>query len=175
MLAELSEWLKSMDMYHYNTTSYIARLQQNNNQSKLGELTITPRTWQDEAEIKYVFGGVFPSTISGISYQSDNTASTIEINVEFTFLSFDILGVGEGNIVDLLEGELFEFTNELINGIESGITNIFSGSTNSSRKYETHNIFGFDGFSNFTRNIPQYAASTISKGVGNFISSVFKF
>jgi hypothetical protein len=161
---ELSEWLRGMDQFHYNTSTFVNSLQKMEVESKLGSLRITPQTWAGDTDITYEFGDLYPISIGGVVFQSDNTSSIIEVTVEFGFLTLDITGVGTGNILDVIEGEFFEFTNELVQGIESGLTNLITGSLNQITPSST-DLFGFDNVSNFTRNIPQYAASTIAKGV----------
>jgi hypothetical protein len=158
---EISEWAKGMDNLHYNTTTFIQNIQESYISNKLGEITLTPHTWANETNISYTFKGLYPINVSGINFQSDNTSSTMEVAIEFSFLTFDITGVGTGNIIDVIEGDLFKFTYELTNGIVSDVLNTSDKSQ----------FFGTSGFSNFTENIPQYAAQTIAKS----FTSVFKF
>jgi hypothetical protein len=158
---ELVTWAKGMDINHYNTTSKIQNIQKSYIADKLGEITITPYTWVNNTDISYIFSGIYPINVSGINLQSDNTSSTMEIVVEFSFLTFDVIGLDTGSVVESIEGDLINFTYELINGLASP--------TNTSKP--TVSNFGLTGFSNFTDNIPQYAAQTIAKEITN----IFKF
>jgi len=181
IIDELSIWLRGMDKYHYSNNSDVNALQETLTSEKMGTLTVTPKTWSDESTLSYIFTNLFPVSLGGINFQSDNTSSIIEINVEFAFLTYDIIGKNGSlsTIINQLESENM-FTGELLNGIESHMTDMFATLNQATQRVENAESLRLSGYSNFTQNIPFYAPSTISKLMDSVkgltgIGDIFKF
>jgi len=121
----LDEWTRGLDDFVLGGSPLNFTVPQ-----RLGALEVQSLDYDETVPVrKYQFYNVFPTSISGASFNSEAQGSIVEFTVEFTFSHFKTLE-GEKSLANIFE----EFKNEAVNKGISYLTGAGSEATGSLKK-----------------------------------------